>query len=32
MRLELGRHQDLIGELSAFIRENPLREQSIAHL
>ncbi|SPE64228.1 Regulatory protein AfsR [Streptomyces netropsis] len=32
LRLELGRHQELIGELSAFIRENPLREQSIAHL
>ncbi|WP_267904592.1 AfsR/SARP family transcriptional regulator [Streptomyces apocyni] len=32
LRLELGHHQDLVGELSTFIREHPLREQSIGHL
>ncbi|MFF2146435.1 BTAD domain-containing putative transcriptional regulator [Kitasatospora sp. NPDC058190] len=32
LRLELGQHRDLIGELSAFIRENGLREQAWAQL
>ncbi|GAA3375563.1 BTAD domain-containing putative transcriptional regulator [Streptomyces sannanensis] len=32
LRLELGHHRDLVGELSAFIREHPLREQARAHL
>ncbi|MFI6641234.1 BTAD domain-containing putative transcriptional regulator [Streptomyces sp. NPDC050504] len=32
LRLGLGHHRDLIGELSAFIREHPLREQAKAHL
>ncbi|WP_052706154.1 AfsR/SARP family transcriptional regulator [Streptomyces rubellomurinus] len=32
LRLELGQHRELVGELSAFIRENGLREQARAHL
>ncbi|MFD8635976.1 BTAD domain-containing putative transcriptional regulator [Streptomyces sp. NPDC059533] len=32
LRLQLGRHRTLIPELSALVRENPLREQARAHL
>ncbi|MGA5817962.1 BTAD domain-containing putative transcriptional regulator [Kitasatospora sp. NPDC094028] len=32
LRLELGQHRELVGELSAFIRENGLREQARAQL
>ncbi|MQY11313.1 Regulatory protein AfsR [Streptomyces sp. RB5] len=32
LRLELGRHEDLLGELTAFVREHPLNEQANAHL
>ncbi|MFB6613154.1 BTAD domain-containing putative transcriptional regulator [Streptomyces sp. NPDC056367] len=32
LRLQLGRHRALIPELSALVRENPLREQARAHL
>ncbi|MFD0025657.1 BTAD domain-containing putative transcriptional regulator [Streptomyces sp. NPDC058382] len=32
LRLQLGQHRELIGELSGFVREHPLREQVKAHL
>ncbi|MFE7129398.1 BTAD domain-containing putative transcriptional regulator [Streptomyces sp. NPDC057638] len=32
LRLQLGRHRALIPELTALVRENPLREQVRAHL
>ncbi|MFG2132170.1 BTAD domain-containing putative transcriptional regulator [Streptomyces sp. NPDC048751] len=32
LRLELGQHREIIGELAAFVREHPLREQATAHL
>lgn len=32
LQLQLGRHRALIGELSALVRENPLREQARAFL
>ncbi|MEE1785657.1 BTAD domain-containing putative transcriptional regulator [Streptomyces sp. SP17BM10] len=32
LRLDLGEHRELIGDLTAFVREHPLREQSLAHL
>ncbi|MFE7762195.1 BTAD domain-containing putative transcriptional regulator [Streptomyces sp. NPDC057438] len=32
LRIKLGRHRDLLGELTAFTREHPLREQALAHL
>jgi DNA-binding SARP family transcriptional activator len=32
LRLELGQHREVIGELAAFVREHPLREQARAHL
>ncbi|MEW2075168.1 BTAD domain-containing putative transcriptional regulator [Streptomyces sp. NPDC012403] len=32
LRLELGQHRAVSGELAAFVREHPLREQAIAHL
>ncbi|MFF3285513.1 BTAD domain-containing putative transcriptional regulator [Streptomyces sp. NPDC003023] len=32
LRLQLGQHREMIGELSAFVREHPLREQAKAHL
>ncbi|MEU9305151.1 BTAD domain-containing putative transcriptional regulator [Streptomyces sp. NPDC048269] len=32
LRLDLGRHRELIGELTAFVRTNPLREQALAQL
>ncbi|GKQ38434.1 BTAD domain-containing putative transcriptional regulator [Streptomyces sp. A012304] len=32
LRLELGQHREVIGELVPFVREHPLREQAKAHL
>ncbi|MGW7469438.1 BTAD domain-containing putative transcriptional regulator [Streptomyces xantholiticus] len=32
LRLQLGQHREMIGELGAFVREHPLREQAKAHL
>ncbi|MFF1646913.1 BTAD domain-containing putative transcriptional regulator [Streptomyces sp. NPDC058240] len=32
LRLELGQHREMTGELSAFVREHPLREQATGHL
>ncbi|MFD6872735.1 MULTISPECIES: BTAD domain-containing putative transcriptional regulator [unclassified Streptomyces] len=32
LRLALGHHRDVIGELTAFVREHPLREQAKGHL
>ncbi|MBV6698085.1 tetratricopeptide repeat protein [Kitasatospora aureofaciens] len=32
LRLDLGRHRELVGELSSFIKENGLREQARAQL
>ncbi|MFJ7205912.1 BTAD domain-containing putative transcriptional regulator [Streptomyces sp. NPDC098789] len=32
LRLHLGHHRDVIGELTAFVREHPLREQAKGHL
>ncbi|MFJ9691457.1 AfsR/SARP family transcriptional regulator [Kitasatospora sp. NPDC101183] len=32
LRLDLGRHRELVGELTSFIRENGLREQARAQL
>lgn len=32
IRLDLGQHNDLIGELTSLVREHPLREQSRAQL
>ncbi|MFD0277753.1 BTAD domain-containing putative transcriptional regulator [Kitasatospora sp. NPDC127111] len=32
LRLEAGQHGELIGELTGFVRENPLREQALAQL
>ncbi|MFD7257567.1 BTAD domain-containing putative transcriptional regulator [Streptomyces sp. NPDC059874] len=32
LRLDLGQHRELIGELTAFVRANPLREQALAQL
>ncbi|MEU1090865.1 BTAD domain-containing putative transcriptional regulator [Streptomyces sp. NPDC005892] len=32
LRIGLGQHRQLLSELRAFIHENPLREQAIAHL
>ncbi|MFE3515502.1 BTAD domain-containing putative transcriptional regulator [Streptomyces sp. NPDC059166] len=32
LRIRLGRHRELLGELTAFTREHPLREQALAHL
>ncbi|MGW0337648.1 BTAD domain-containing putative transcriptional regulator [Streptomyces sp. NPDC003011] len=32
LRLERGEHHEVIGELAAFVREHPLREQAMAHL
>ncbi|MFJ4283503.1 BTAD domain-containing putative transcriptional regulator [Streptomyces massasporeus] len=32
IRLELGQHGELVAELTGFVRDNPLREQSIAQL
>ncbi|WP_210408036.1 AfsR/SARP family transcriptional regulator, partial [Allokutzneria sp. NRRL B-24872] len=32
LRLELGQHRELIGELTALVRDHPLREQARAHL
>ncbi|MCX5203684.1 tetratricopeptide repeat protein [Streptomyces sp. NBC_00237] len=32
LRLELGQHREMVGELSAFVREHPLREQAKGHL
>ncbi|MFJ2576598.1 BTAD domain-containing putative transcriptional regulator [Kitasatospora aureofaciens] len=32
IRLRLGRHRELIGELQSFMRSHPLREQAMAHL
>ncbi|MBA8922939.1 DNA-binding SARP family transcriptional activator [Kutzneria viridogrisea] len=32
LRLELGQHRDLVGELSTLVREHPLREQARAQL
>ncbi|WP_078911560.1 AfsR/SARP family transcriptional regulator [Streptomyces sp. NRRL WC-3742] len=32
LRLDLGMHRELVGELSSFIRENGLREQARGHL
>ncbi|OCC07775.1 AfsR/SARP family transcriptional regulator [Streptomyces sp. PTY087I2] len=32
LRLELGQHREVIGELASFVREHPLREQAMAHL
>ncbi|MEV4738703.1 BTAD domain-containing putative transcriptional regulator [Streptomyces sp. NPDC049555] len=32
LRLEMGHHRELIGELTAFVREHPLRETAKAHL
>ncbi|MEV5546090.1 BTAD domain-containing putative transcriptional regulator [Streptomyces sp. NPDC052309] len=32
LRLELGQHREVMGELAAFVREHPLREQAKAHL
>ncbi|MDJ0382260.1 BTAD domain-containing putative transcriptional regulator [Streptomyces sp. G-G2] len=32
LRLELGHHREVTGELTAFVREHPLREQAKGHL
>ncbi|MGW7097567.1 BTAD domain-containing putative transcriptional regulator [Streptomyces sp. NPDC054874] len=32
LRLELGQHREVLGELASFVREHPLREQAMAHL
>ncbi|MFE9701902.1 BTAD domain-containing putative transcriptional regulator [Streptomyces sp. NPDC005930] len=32
LRLELGRHREVLGDLVAFVRDHPLREQAKAHL
>ncbi|MFJ9845005.1 BTAD domain-containing putative transcriptional regulator [Kitasatospora sp. NPDC101155] len=32
IRLELGQHRELVGELTTFFRDHPLREQATAHL
>ncbi|WP_329448394.1 NB-ARC domain-containing protein (plasmid) [Streptomyces sp. NBC_01426] len=32
LRLDLGQHRELIGELTGFVRAHPLREQALAHL
>ncbi|MFJ3928189.1 BTAD domain-containing putative transcriptional regulator [Streptomyces sp. NPDC090022] len=32
LRMELGQHRELIGELSAFVRAHPLREAALAQL
>ncbi|MBM7056851.1 AfsR/SARP family transcriptional regulator [Streptomyces durocortorensis] len=32
LRLRLGQHREMMGELVAFVREHPLREQAKAHL
>ncbi|MER8262650.1 BTAD domain-containing putative transcriptional regulator [Streptomyces griseus] len=32
LRLELAQHREVLGELAAFVREHPLREQAAAHL
>ncbi|WP_330301215.1 AfsR/SARP family transcriptional regulator [Streptomyces sp. NBC_00503] len=32
LRLDLGQHRELIGELTGFVRTNPMREQALAQL
>ncbi|MFJ2744325.1 BTAD domain-containing putative transcriptional regulator [Streptomyces sp. NPDC087440] len=32
LRIKLGNHRDLLGELTSFTNEHPLREQALAHL